>query len=100
MGKLDRRRREILELVASNSFMTIDTLADHFSVTPQTIRRDINEMAEEGLIARYHGGAASVSTTENTAYTRRRIAVHQYRHNQRRSRPRIVGPYQPEDHYQ
>ena len=34
MGKLDRRRREILELVASNSFMTIDTLADHFSVTP------------------------------------------------------------------
>lgn len=56
MGKLDRRRREILELVASNSFMTIDTLAEHFSVTPQTIRRDINEMAEEGLIARYHGG--------------------------------------------
>ena len=53
MGKLDRRRREILELVASNSFMTIDTLAEHFSVTPQTIRRDINEMAEEGLIARY-----------------------------------------------
>ncbi|RCK33181.1 DeoR family transcriptional regulator [Thalassospira xiamenensis] len=73
MGKLDRRRREILELVAANSFMTIDTLADHFAVTPQTIRRDINEMAEEGLVARYHGGAASLSTTENTAYTDRQV---------------------------
>lgn len=30
-------------------------------------------MAEEGLIARYHGGAASVSTTENTAYQDRQV---------------------------
>ena len=73
MGKLDRRRREILEKVAASGFMTIDALATHFDVTPQTIRRDINEMAEEGLIARYHGGAASQSTTENTAYTDRQV---------------------------
>lgn len=73
MGKLDRRRREILEKVAVSGFMTIDALATHFDVTPQTIRRDINEMAEEGLIARYHGGAASQSTTENAAYTDRQV---------------------------
>jgi DeoR family glycerol-3-phosphate regulon repressor len=73
MGKLDRRRREILEKVAANGFMTIDALAAHFDVTPQTIRRDINEMSEEGLIARYHGGAASISTTENAAYTERQV---------------------------
>uniref|UniRef100_A0A1I7Y393 HTH deoR-type domain-containing protein n=1 Tax=Steinernema glaseri TaxID=37863 RepID=A0A1I7Y393_9BILA len=40
-------------------------------VTPQTIRRDINQLAEVNLLRRYHGGAAYDSSIENTAYAMR-----------------------------
>ena len=46
-------------------------MAQMFAVTPQTIRRDINQLAEQGLLRRYHGGAAYDSSIENTAYTMR-----------------------------
>jgi DeoR family glycerol-3-phosphate regulon repressor len=42
-----------------------------FVVTPQTIRRDINQLAEANLLRRYHGGAAYDSSVENTAYAMR-----------------------------
>ena len=40
-----------------------------FGVSPQTIRRDLNELAETNFIRRHHGGAASPSTAENSDYT-------------------------------
>ncbi len=41
-------------------------------MTPQTIRRDINQLAEQGLLRRTHGGAASeASSIQNTAYAMR-----------------------------
>ncbi|WP_240503881.1 DeoR family transcriptional regulator [Pseudomonas aeruginosa] len=46
-------------------------MAQMFAVTPQTIRRDINQLAEQGLLRRYHDGAAYDSSIENTAYTMR-----------------------------
>lgn len=46
-------------------------MAQLFVVTPQTIRRDINQLAEGGLLRRYHGGAAYDSSIENTAYAMR-----------------------------
>ena len=36
---------------------TWTSLAGHFGVTPQTIRKDLNHLCEQGLLQRYHGGA-------------------------------------------
>jgi DeoR family transcriptional regulator, glycerol-3-phosphate regulon repressor len=67
------RRAEIVTLVQRQGFVTIEALAQHFEVTPQTIRRDINELAEEGVLQRHHGGAALPSSVQNIAYSSRQV---------------------------
>jgi DeoR family glycerol-3-phosphate regulon repressor len=69
----DARHASIVNLVRQRGFMSIDTLAQHFNVTPQTIRRDINELSDQDLVSRYHGGAGLASSVENTAYTTRQV---------------------------
>jgi len=68
-----RRKKEILELVRSQGFLSIESLAKHFSVTAQTIRRDVNELAKTGLLRRYHGGAGLPSSVENLGYQARKM---------------------------
>ncbi|OMH33787.1 DeoR/GlpR family transcriptional regulator [Motiliproteus sp. MSK22-1] len=69
-----RRRQDlILERVQKNGFVSIDELVEHFKVTPQTIRRDLNQLAEKKKIRRHHGGAGVESSTVNTAYQARKI---------------------------
>jgi DeoR family glycerol-3-phosphate regulon repressor len=40
-------------------------------VTPQTIRRDLNQLANLGQVRRHHGGASSSSSTKNSDYSDR-----------------------------
>ncbi|MCK0105599.1 DeoR/GlpR family transcriptional regulator [Marinobacter sp. S0848L] len=69
-----RHRQElILELIQENGFVTTDQLVEQFQVTPQTIRRDLNELAKHKKLRRHHGGAGIDSSTENTAYQARKI---------------------------
>jgi DeoR family transcriptional regulator, glycerol-3-phosphate regulon repressor len=66
------RQAELLEAVKAQGSMTVESLAERFGVTLQTVRRDINLLAEAGLLARFHGGARlPSSTTENIAYRER-----------------------------
>lgn len=66
------RQDAIVELVRQNGYVSIEQLTEHFAVTPQTIRRDLNTLAEEGRIRRVHGGAGIESSTVNTAYSTRK----------------------------
>ena len=68
-----QRREKILQLARDKGYVTNEFLAGHFSVTPQTIRRDINTLCRDGWLQRYHGGAGPSSSTENVAYFDRRI---------------------------
>src|SRR3546814_10480371 len=71
MDKATRRRGRIREIVAERGYASIDELVQLFAVTPQTIRRDINSLAERGELKRYHGGAGLSSSVENAPYDRR-----------------------------
>ncbi len=72
-GPIVRRRREkIIKRIQETGFLTIDSLAKSFEVTPQTIRRDINQLSAQGLLNRYHGGAGVASSIENVAYSERK----------------------------
>lgn len=73
VAKLNRRQQQILEQVQRDGFASIDSLAQDFDVTSQTIRRDINQLCEEGLLRRYHGGAGVPSSAENLPYDRRQV---------------------------
>ena len=59
------RQQRIVELVQARGFASIESLSKNFAVTPQTIRRDITELTEAGLLHRYHGGAGLSSSVEN-----------------------------------
>ena len=72
-SKLAERHHQIRQRVQTQGFVTIEQLAREFNVTPQTIRRDINMLSSAGMIRRYHGGAGTGSSTENVAYTERKI---------------------------
>ncbi|MBZ2167714.1 DeoR/GlpR family transcriptional regulator [Marinobacter sp. F4216] len=68
-----RRKDLILELIQETGFATTDELVERFKVTPQTIRRDLNDLAQEKKVRRHHGGAGIDSSTVNTAYQARKI---------------------------
>jgi len=74
---LGERHRQIQRLVQAKGFITIDALAREFGVTPQTVRRDINTLSRLNLIQRFHGGAGAASSTENVAYSQRKILCYQ-----------------------
>ncbi|MGI0117048.1 DeoR/GlpR family transcriptional regulator [Zooshikella sp. RANM57] len=68
------RHEQILQLVQQKGFVSIDELVQRFTVTPQTIRRDLNQLAETCQLKRYHGGAGiPTSSITNTAYAQRKI---------------------------
>lgn len=53
--------------------MSNEDLAQQLGVAVQTIRRDLNALAEQGHLSRHHGGASPASTVENIAYNERQI---------------------------
>ncbi|UCH16868.1 MAG: DeoR family transcriptional regulator [Burkholderiales bacterium] len=66
------RQLELLEAVRAEGSMMVESLAGRFGVTLQTVRRDVRQLAEAGLLARFHGGVRMPSsTTENLAYRQR-----------------------------
>lgn len=70
---MNQRQQEILTLVQQQGFVSIETLAQNFNVTSQTIRRDINTLCDKQLLTRYHGGAGLSSSVENVEYTARQV---------------------------
>jgi len=70
---LSERQNAIVELIRRRGYQAIDALAEHFGVTPQTIRRDVNLLCEARLLRRLHGGAELLSGAENLPYDTRRI---------------------------
>ncbi len=74
--KQTQRHHEILELLTQQGFMSTEAFVENFNVSPQTIRRDLNDLATQGRISRHHGGASLYSSTENDAYSTRQIQYH------------------------
>jgi DeoR family glycerol-3-phosphate regulon repressor len=73
MSARSRRQNHILSLVRRHGFVSIEALAQQLEVTPQTIRRDINELCEDARLQRYHGGAGLPSSVENLSYSTRQV---------------------------
>ncbi|CAM8668404.1 GlpR Transcriptional regulators of sugar metabolism [Comamonadaceae bacterium] len=66
------RQLTLLSVVQAKGTVTVDELADTLGVTLQTVRRDVQRLADEGLLARFHGGVrVPSSTTENLAHQQR-----------------------------
>ncbi|WP_034381943.1 DeoR/GlpR family DNA-binding transcription regulator [Herbaspirillum sp. CF444] len=58
--KVSRRREAMVQAVLSG-MTEVGALCEHFGMSEVTVRRDLRALADEGLILRTYGGAASVS---------------------------------------
>jgi DeoR/GlpR family transcriptional regulator of sugar metabolism len=72
--KVTDRREGIVKLINEQGYAGIDSLAEHYQVSTQTIRRDILVLSKNNMVKRHHGGAGSVSSLVNLSYDIRRIS--------------------------
>src|SRR6201996_9217262 len=73
MQPLSDRQNDIVALARATGRVTVEDLAVRFDVTPQTIRRDLNDLCDRRVLTRTHGGAIISSSVENLSYEARRF---------------------------
>lgn len=66
--KQTQRHCAIVERVQQQGYVSTEELVEQFDVSPQTIRRDLNDLAGQNKIMRHHGGAALPSSSVNTPW--------------------------------
>lgn len=71
----DNQEKEILEILQSNQYATIDDMASKLYVSPSTVRRKLNVLQKKGLVTRTHGGAQL--NDENNFFPSFTFRVHQ-----------------------
>lgn len=59
------RHHRILDLARRTGSVAVDVLAAELGVTPQTIRKDLNILANRSMLSRVHGGAVVTSGVDN-----------------------------------
>ncbi|MEM8813757.1 MAG: DeoR/GlpR family DNA-binding transcription regulator [Pseudomonadota bacterium] len=62
------RQADILQIARQFGRVDVERLASRFDMTPQTIRRDLNDLCDRGLLRRVHGGATYPTSITNVAY--------------------------------
>lgn len=73
--RLNPRQQALVERVKRERSCSVESLAAAFEVTPQTIRRDILQLEQLGLLRRYHGGVTLPGGADNLAYTTRQTLL-------------------------
>lgn len=57
----DERRQRLVELIAERGFVSLAVLVEQLGVSESTVRRDLAQLDEDGLVKRTHGGAVFIS---------------------------------------
>ncbi|HUF86345.1 MAG TPA: DeoR/GlpR family DNA-binding transcription regulator [Thermohalobaculum sp.] len=76
IGRLSKseRQKRILGRLRSRVTVRILSLAEEFGVATETIRRDIDELAGQGLVSRTYGGAVSPLLAEEPGLLQREMS--------------------------
>ena len=54
------RQKLILEMLKNDGAVTVSNLSSVFSVTEETVRRDLEKLEKQEALRRTHGGAVSI----------------------------------------
>ncbi len=73
--EISSRQHLIMDYIREHGSVQVDQLSAHLQVTPQTIRRDLNQLYELKLVQRVHGGAIVKDNVENLGYGARKILM-------------------------
>ena len=62
---LNEREQSVLDLLSSNTVVSVGTIAKKLFVSEPTARRYLSALAEKGLVIRTHGGVIINNLSEN-----------------------------------
>lgn len=68
-----QRKQQILAILAAESQVMSGDLSLRFGVSEDSVRRDLRELAADGLLQRVHGGALPVSAATADIQTRKNV---------------------------
>ncbi|QWT43219.1 DeoR/GlpR family DNA-binding transcription regulator [Dickeya dadantii] len=60
MTQAEERQAKIVEFLREENFVDLRTLTDRFEVSVATVRRDLCDLEEAGMLRRTHGGAVNI----------------------------------------
>ena len=63
--KKEERQNHIRNMLNSTGTVTVNEIMQELSVSDMTVRRDLSEMAQRGLLIRTHGGAQRIYSDES-----------------------------------
>ena len=68
------RRGQILQEVMSSQFVTVAALARQFNLSEVSVRRNLEQLEQAGLVKRVHGGAQALTRPgQPSVYDARRL---------------------------
>jgi DeoR family transcriptional regulator, glycerol-3-phosphate regulon repressor len=68
---MNPRQEQLIQLTRSQGPLTLEQLAAKLNVSVQTVRRDVQQLAQIGQLVRFHGGVRAGATAENITYQQR-----------------------------
>jgi DeoR/GlpR family transcriptional regulator of sugar metabolism len=74
-----QRKQLILERLRQNGQLVAKALSEELGISEDTVRRDLRELASEGLLQRVHGGALPASAATGTLQVREQLAPEEKR---------------------
>jgi len=88
-----KRHFELVELIRARGQMTVNELASHFTVSGDTVRRDLDLLASQGLIKRTHGGAVAMDNLvhQDSPFTQRMSTRIPAKRRIARAASRLIG---------
>ncbi len=69
----EARRNEIVRLAKSGGLTSVEELSALFKVTASTIRRDLDHLTKQGLLARTYGGAIAIGSRHEASVKQRSL---------------------------
>lgn len=69
--KREKRLSRILALLDEQERVDVEELAQFFEVSPETIRRDLSAMSEQGLLRKIYGGAVKFQSAQESPFALR-----------------------------
>src|SRR6516164_5660743 len=56
-----QRQSEVIKLLEIKGQMSVSEISDYFNISEDTVRRDLDALAQKGALTRTHGGAVTIT---------------------------------------
>lgn len=95
MSFINQRTNQIIDYLKSHKKATVTELSEALFASESSIRRDLKEMQNSGVVARYHGGAVLLDETSEISM----LARSEFATEEKNACAEIALRHMPDQHY-